>query len=207
MEFGTDPVRQELQAAIGGTWDELSRPGAWWDAGDRRALADAARAAFVGNPAPNAGLPAAALEAAAVLAARPATTTEAWVAGVTDQIGELRYLELVGLVARVTAVDTFCRLLGREPEALPEPVDGAPSLDPAPEGIRRNRTWVAMAMPVPPYVLGAVPTAMAAMNDLCEQLYMPPEEMGDPDWQRNALHRTEMELVAATVSHENQCFY
>lgn len=61
-------------------------------------------------------------------------------------------------------------------------------------------------MPVPPYVLGAVPSAMAAMNDLCGQLYMPPEEMGEPDWQRNALHRTKMELVAATVSHENQCF-
>lgn len=56
-----------------------------------------------------------------------------------------------------------------------------------------------MVTPSPPYVLGAVPAAMTVMNDLTDQLYMPPEEMDDPDWRRGDLHRTQIELVAATV--------
>ncbi|MBW3613874.1 MAG: hypothetical protein KY439_01000 [Actinobacteria bacterium] len=128
-------------------------------------------------------------------------------AGVSEELGELRYIELVGIVARVVAVDTFTRLLGRDLLPLPESVPGGATHDAPPANLRRNRTWVSMAMPVPPSVLGAVPAAMAAMNDLCDHLYMPPAEMGDPDWQRRRLHRTQMELVAATVSHQNQCFY
>jgi hypothetical protein len=64
-----------------------------------------------------------------------------------------------------------------------------------------------MVMPVPPYVLGAVPAAEAAMNDLTNLLYLTEPEMADPDFRRGHLHRTQIELVAATVSHGNDCFY
>lgn len=200
-------MRPALVRALRETWDELARPGSWWDAAERGAIARTARAASGGAPTADEALPTSAVDAATVIAARPATATEAEVAGITGELGEARYVELVGVVARVTAVDTFLGLLGHEPEVLPDPVDGPPSEDPVPAAARRNRTWVSMVTPVPPFVLGAVPPAMAAMNRLCEQLYMPPDEMEDPDWQRNALHRTSMELVATTVSHQNECFY
>jgi hypothetical protein len=202
-----DPVRPELTAAIDRCWDELSRPGTWWDAAGRRAIAEVARAAIGGGVPPAVLLPAAAAEAATRIAATPAEVDEAWVHAVCEAIGETRYVELVGIVARVVAVDTFQRLLGLDVRPLSEPQPGQPTREAPPTGARRNHTWVSMVTPVPPYVLGAVPAAMTAMNDLTDQLYMPPDEMGDPDWRRGDLHRTQIELVAATVSLVNECFY
>lgn len=209
FDFASDPVRPELVAALERCWDELSQPGTWWDALDKRAIAEVARAAFVGSPLRSEAerLDRVAVEAASRIAATPASTEEAWVRRVCDAIGEPNFLELVGVVARVVAVDTFVRLLGRDLQPLPEPQPGEPTREPPPEGMRRNHTWVAMAMPLPPFVLGQVPAAMAAMIDLTDQLYMPMDQMGDPDWRRGDLHRTQVELVAASTSHENECFY
>lgn len=203
---GRDPVRPGLVSAIDRTWAEIGSPGSWWDADERVAIAAAVRTA--GDRIDAAvDLPPAAVDVIDRIATAPGTTSEEWVAAATENLGELRYIELVGVVARVVAVDTFTRLLGRQPIPLPDAVPGPPTQEPPPDDLRRNRTWVSMAMPVPPFVLGAVPSAMAAMNALCDELYMPPAEMGDPAWQHRALHRAQMELVAATTSHENECFY
>lgn len=126
---------------------------------------------------------------------------------VIDAIGEAEYVELVGVVAQVTAVDTFCRLLGLDTPLLPEPVPGEPSGEPVPANARRNGTWVRMVTPLPPLVLGAVPSAESAVNALCEVLYLPPRQIGDADFRRGLLDRPRMELVAATVSLVNECFY
>lgn len=205
---GADPVRPELVAAIDRSWEELGRPGTWWDARDKIAIADLARGAREGVDQPgHRRLHPAAVDAARRIAATPAAITEPWVQEVCGALGETRYVELIGVVARVVAVGTFAQLLGLEPVTLPDPTDGEPTREPSPDGIRKNHTWVSMAMPVPPFVLGAVPAAMAAMNDLSETLYMSMDDMADPDWTRGDLHRTQVELVAAAVSHENQCFY
>lgn len=205
---GLDPVRPELVAAIDRCWDEVGRPGTWWDAEGKIGIAEVARAARDGVDQPGIGrLHPGAADAARRIAATPAAITEPWVRDVCDALGETRYVELVGVVARVVAVDTFAQLLGQESMTLPDPADGEPTREPPPDGIRKNHTWVSMAMPVPPFVLGAVPAAMAAMNDLSETLYMSMDEMADPDWARGNLHRTQVELVAAAVSHENECFY
>ena len=44
-------------------------------------------------------------------------------------VGEPRYVEPVGIVARVVAVDTFCRLLGLEPPPPPASTPGDPSYE------------------------------------------------------------------------------
>lgn len=210
MTFVSDPadaVRPEITAALDRAWAEIAAPGAWWDGAERVAIADAARAARAGAHAASGVLPPAAVDAASVIASDPAHPTEPWVTSRCEALGELRYVELVGVVARVMAVDTFHRLLGRALTVLPEPGSGEPTREPPPDDIRKNHTWVRMAMPVPPFVLGAVPSAMRAMNDLSDVWYMPMDEMGDPDWHRGDLHRTQVELVAATMSHANQCFY
>lgn len=206
FRFGSDPVRPELVAAFERAWGEISAPGTWWT-GRRVAIAQVARDARTGSPAPADGLPEGAVEAAQRVAADPAHTTEAWVTGTCAAIGELRYIELVSVVTRVVAIDTFHRLAGHPLPPLPRPLAGEPTRAGAPDGLLRNHTWVAMAMPVPPFVLGAVPAAMEAMLDLTDLLYMPMDEMSDPDWRRGDLHRTQVELVAATMSHANQCFY
>src|SRR5687768_10979152 len=98
-----DPVRPELRAALDRCGDELSRPGTWWNAHDKRAIADIARAAFVASAAPPGAaerLPAAAADAASRIAASPAGASEAWVRSVCDAIGEPHFVELAGLVAR-----------------------------------------------------------------------------------------------------------
>lgn len=206
FDVGDDPVPERLAVAIDRTWVEIGSAGTWWPGEARVEIAAVARAAWTGLDASH-DLPQDAAAAAARISRSPAAATESWVRQTCDAIGELRYVELVGIVARTVAVDTFARLLGRDEPPLPAPGPGEPTETPPPADARRNRTWVAMSMPVPPYVLGAVPDALTAMNELCDELYMPPLEMGDPDWQRRTLHRSEMELVAATVSHENDCFY
>lgn len=200
-------LRDELAAGIERTWYELGGAGAHWNAADRLAIARVTRAARVGHPLDPTPLPPAAAEAAGLLSATPSRTSEEWVTGICEQIGETRYVELVGIVARVSAVDTLHRLLGWELRPLPQPRPGEPSGEPVPEGARRNRTWVSMEMPSPPFVLGAVPSAMKAMVELSDLLYMPMAEMADPDWRRGDLHRTQVELVATSTSHVNECFY
>ena len=206
-----EPIRPELVEAFDRAWRSIAAAGAWWDGAERVAIAACTRAARIdeGSEATGRGesLPRAAQEAAALLSGSPAAVTEAWVSEISEAIGQHRYVELVGVVAMVSAIDTFHRLTGRPLAALPEPQPGEPTQEPAPDGLRRNRTWVSMVMPLPPFVLGAVPSAMVAMNGLSEPLYMPHDEMGDPDWQRGELHRTQMELVAASTSHVNECFY
>ena len=201
------PGRPALRQAIEDTWIELAGPGAHLDGEERVALTAAARASRAGLPIPTSTLGAADLKAVEKLTLAPATTTSEWVARICDQIGELRYIELVGVVARVTAVDTFCRLTGTDQLPLPTPLPGDPSNEAVPDGAKLNRTWVRMVKPTPPAVLGAVPSAMDAMVALTDELYMPEEAMVDPDWRRGDLHRTQVELVAASTSHVNECFY
>ena len=207
FDFGDLPVRAELIESFEQAWLEIATPGTWLTAHQRVEIAERARAAFEGRVPVAASMGAEMCEAVDVLAARPAITSEEWVRRTTDATGELEYVELTGIVARVVAIDTFCRHLGVEPVPFSTPVEGEPTRIAPPDGLRRNRTWVSMDLPLPPFVLGSVPAAQTAMNDVSVPLYMPMEEMGDHDWRRGELHRTQIELVAATVSHVNECFY
>lgn len=130
--FGDDPVRRELAAAFERAWAEIAGPGTWWTGGQCVAIAGAARRGFLGDSARDPGLPPATNVAAQRIAVEPATTTESWVNHVTAALGEPPYVELVGIVARVVAIDTFCRLTGRPLVALPEPQPGEPSCAPPP---------------------------------------------------------------------------
>lgn len=207
FDFGELPVRTEIVEAFERTWTDVAEPGTWLTGVQRVEIAERARAAFERREPPDDSLAAEMRDAVDVLAARPAITSEDWVSRVTDAIGEVEYVELAGIVSCVVAVDTFFRSTGFAPAPLPAPVDGEPTREETPDGLRRNHTWVAMDLPLPPFVLGAVPAAMAAMNALTVPLYMTMDEMGDHDWSRGELHRTQVELVAATVSTVNECFY
>jgi len=51
-----------------------------------------------------------------------------------------------------------------------------------------------------------VPAEMEAQRDIHGPLYLSYEQMGLANFQRG-LHRSQMELVAATTSALNECFY
>ncbi|MDH4278333.1 MAG: hypothetical protein OEW83_09655 [Acidimicrobiia bacterium] len=116
------------------------------------------------------------------------------------------YVEIVGLVARLQAVDTFCFAIGAELPELPAPIDGPPT------GIVADNAgllggWIPTVGPAsPPNALTLLPDEHEAMHDLHGALYLSVEGMADLDADRG-LHRTQMEFVAARTSLLNECFF
>lgn len=201
------PVPDEIAGALRATWGTLARPGTSFTGQERVAIAAATRQAKQGI-ATDLDPPGATAETVRMIAAHPARTTSEWVAAQVEALGGPRYVETVGVVSQVIAVDTFTRLLGREPEALPEPEDGVPAGDVVADLKHGGKTWFpAGEFPSPPSLLAMVPAEVEAQNVLSDVLYMPDTEMVHADWDRNDLNRTQMEVVAASASHVNECFF
>lgn len=201
-------VRPDLQTTLEDTWVWLAKPGTWWNAAERRQIAEVTRAARLRRQLPEDRLPEPATHAAIRLGGSPASTTPDWVAEMVSALGEESYAELLGITSAVVAIDTFTRLVGSEPEALLEPQPGEPTRTRIARPFKKSKTWITMGpMSVPPYVLSIVPDAMIRGNAIEDTLYMSGEEMGDPDFTRGFLHRTQIELVAGSLSWANECFY
>lgn len=210
FDFSDSPftVPEAIRKMSHDTWHGLAMPGWSWTGAERLAIAQQARTHRLTGRADAAGLPEAAAEATRVLAAAPATTSRSWIDGIVDALDEPAYVEIVGIVARVVAIDTFTRLVGCEPQPFAQPVAGDPEPVVAPSKARKGKAWVTMAgFPVPPNVLSLVPGEQAATNATAEALYMTGPQMEDPDTTIDGLHRTQIETVATTVSHGNECFY
>jgi hypothetical protein len=117
-----------------------------------------------------------------------------------------RYVEILSLAARLSAVDTMCYGLGLELVPLPVPVDGPPT-DVVDHEARFNQGWVPTVGPAsPPNALSLLPDDDQAMHELHGALYLSIPEMADAEIERG-LHRTQMELVAARTSLLNECFF
>ena len=203
-----DIADTDIGAALQREWQRLASPGTWWTGAERVAIAAVARSAAGAEEGDVvAELPLAAREAARVLTADLASTSRRWVESlVADGLDYEHYVELVGVVARLAAVDRFTTALGLGREPLPEPVAGEPSREPA-EGTRLGKAWVPMPQARSIVVaLDHVPAETEAMKDLHGALYLTVDEMADP-LIRKDLGRPQLELVAARVSVLNQCFY
>ena len=117
------------------------------------------------------------------------------------------YVELVGVVGRLAALDTAAFGLGLDPTPLPTPVAGAP-LEATVPGVDYVDGWVPTAgIAFPPTAYTAVPGATELWIDVSSVLYMPLEEMGDPTFVRDEATRAQIELVASRTSYLNDCFY
>jgi hypothetical protein len=203
------PVRPELPAAFRHVWHRLAAPGTWWTGYERVSIASLARAAYdSGESIADSDLPAAAAEAVGSLAHEPSAVTQERIRNWESRgLYANRYVELVGVVAQLTAVDTFHRALGLELERLPDPQPGEPSQQLPDTAATLTKAWVPMVgPPTIPTSLSAVPAEMAALETLHGPMYLTYEEMGDPAI-THGLTRAQMELVASRTSAINECFF
>lgn len=195
--------------ALDDTVNHICSPGATWTGAQRRAVAALTRRVAAGGMAPADDVVG---EIVARLALDAQSVRPAWIASVSERgVGPIDLVELLGVVSRMMAIDTFCFALGVDPWPLPEePGDPCGATEPTGEvdpAATCDGGWLPTVGPAwPPNALSAVPGESRAMHHLHSALYLAAGQMGDLDVQRG-LHRTQMELVAARTSLLNECFF
>ena len=235
------PVRDDFAAAHTRFWKRLASPGAWWRGAERVAIAaevrqawrcrfcQARRAAL--TPAAVEGehdrlgvLPDAAVDAIHRVVTDPGRLSRKWFnATLAAGLSAEQYVEVIGTLAAMVSIDSFCRGIGVPLHPLPEPQPGEPSHY-RPSGTIQEDAWVPM-IPIA-HATGAeadlyegkavgnvvramslVPDEVRTLYDLSAAHYLPMAQVRDPSASRGALSRMQMELIAGRVSALRQCFY
>ncbi len=202
-------------AAIDEVMTSTVSPGSTLTGAERRNLAEISRRAMAeaSKGAPSHASPDDAVtgDARQWLVERITTSAHTIRPGHIERLAELevapaRYVEILGLVARLQAVDTFCFGIGVDLPELPDPIDGPPTGEES-DSARVLGGWVPTVGPAsPPNALTLIPSEDRAMHDLHGAFYLSVKGMADLDADRG-LHRTQMEFVAARTSLLNECFF
>lgn len=173
---------------------------------------------------PDGALSAAALDATHRIATDPGRLSRAWYdAAIADGLGAEEIVELTSVVSVVTIADTLARALDAPRRPLPDAQPGEPPRRPVP-GTSLERGWVPMVEPDAAegptkafyemveagagYVfnvaraLSAVPEAL---RDFFSAFY--PNYSTHGPVREGGLDRVQVELLAATTSAHNDCFY
>jgi len=215
------PVRDGVLLAHRRSWADIGRPGTWWTGSERVAIAGLARAERIQRneppwsrerPDPSAELPARAVEAARKIAADPTHLTREWAEGVTAELGDAPYVELVSVVVTTVAADAFCEAMGRSHENLPEPGSGEPTRE-RPAGMGDIGAWVPVQVvdwnrANVARALSLVPEGVRTFFRMVVAMYSgAATDFAKLVWDHRPLSRPQVELLAARVSALNQCFY
>lgn len=187
-------------------WVNLAAPGAVWTGTERLAIAAEARRVRDGRIY-GSDLPAPAVEATRLLAADPAAVRRDWVEELlASGIDEAQYIELLGVVSRLVAIDSFHEALGLPLAPLPEPTVGEPSGEVSDQA-RPGKAWVSMVGGTSiTQALSLVPSENEELERFHGPMYLDFQEMPDAHVTRG-LTRPQMELVASRTSVLNECFY
>ena len=234
------PVRDDLRVTHLEMLDHFRRPGSWFTGAERLAIAAESRNALdcplclerkaslspeqpAGKHSRVTDLPEPLVELAHRIRLDPQRLSKAWFDRVvTNELGEDRYVELVGIVTFTAGIDYFCRSLGVTPFTLPEPLPGEPTKT-RPQNVKSGTAWVSMLSPedavgpeatlyesetVPNIAraLSLVPDHVRVLQQESASHYVSIADIGNPTVRRD-LDRLQMELVAARVSAMNECFY
>ncbi len=150
--------------------------------------------------------------------------TRKWLYTMFDEgIAEEKYVEALGVIAVITALDTFDLCLGVPERPLPAPLPGAPSRH-RPVNARVDIAWVSTVAPdalaaeeIDPFkvhgtknihrALSLVPQEVFNFFDLDVELYLKDHEIRDFTKEFRALSHVQMELLAGRVSALNGCYY
>lgn len=235
------PVRNGLAETHVRFWERLGSPGTWWTGAERVGIAAETRRAqscglcrdrknavspnaVQGEHDTAAALPPPAIDAIHRITTDPGRLTRSWLDGlVASGLAVEPYVEIVGTVAAVVSVDSFCRGIGVPAHPLPEPKPGIPSRYRPPSAVDRG-AWVPMIpfdaafgaeadlyprgyVPNVARAMSVVPDEVRTLSDLAEAHYLPAARTADLTAPVYSLSRPQMELVAARVSVLNQCFY
>ena len=197
----------EYVAALEHEWEVLSHPGTWFTGDQRVAIAREARAARDGLGVNSQSLSEAARSAARAISAAPASIRAHDVQGwYNDGLTGQEYIEILGVVARLSAIDTFLFGLGQPERPLPEPIVGEPTRHIVAEA-RLDGGWApTVGFAFPTTALSAVPAEHDAMADLAAAFYIALDGMADLALV-DGLQRDQMEVVAARTSLINDCFF
>jgi hypothetical protein len=236
----TDLVRADLAQAQSDSWERLGRPGTWWRAGERLAIAGESRAArdcalcrerkaalspygLPGRHHESGPIAAPYVDAIHRVTTDPGRLTERWLDSLrADGLEDERYVEIVGIVITVIAIDTFHRALGLPAPSLPAAQPGEPSRR-RPAAARRTIAWVPTVsvedglddvysgVPHVPNVrqaLSLVPDEIRNLDAIEQAHYLPFRAVGNLGSNGGRrLARPQIELIAARVSYLNDCYY
>jgi len=190
------------------TWAAVAGAGSFFTGGERVVVAETARAARRGQssarPMSAVLTDATRRVASEAMSIRP-EMIEVWSAGGLDR---LAYVELVSVVARVVAIDSYLAALGQPPGPLPAARPGEP--DPFVDATAEISTgWVPTVGPAQATAsLSALPREAAGAEAVSDALYLSyagvVDLRHDP---KRPISRPQMELVASRVSWLNECFY
>lgn len=234
-------VRADLTAAHARAWHRLARAGAWFTGAERVAIAAEVRNATAcplcrerkaalspyavdGEHQSLGALGAPIVEVIHRVRTDPGRLTRAWFDGVrADGLSDGAYVEIIGVLATVVAMDTFARGIGVEPLPLPRAMDGAPT-NYRPAGVKQGPAWVPWIAPEDAgdaeadlyggstgahirRALSLVPDEVRGFFDLVETQYLPGPAMRDFDREFRAIDHAQIELIAGRVSALNGCVY
>jgi len=236
-------MRQELRDALSTAWVCIGETATWWTGAERLKIALETRAArscglcqqrksalmpqsVTGDHASTTDLAPATVEAIHRIVTDPGRLSETWYRRVIRAgLGEEHYIELLGVVAITTAVDTFDRAVGAPLRALPASTASSPSRR-RPVGAKPGLGWMPMLAPEdvtaddPPLyasagriggnvhrALSLVPRAMMQFWDMFEAMYLPQAAMRDFGREYRAITHAQIEMLAARVAVRNQCVY
>lgn len=233
-------VREDLVEAHRRVWGRLGRPGTWLDAERRIRVAEETRHApgcalcrrrkealspfsIEGEHDSLGRLPENWVEVIHRIVSDPGRLTRGWyermlAAGIADT----EYVEIVSIVAHVTAIDTFARGLGIPKQPLPPPREGEPSRY-RPAEARQHEAWAPniawdehgpneadFFVGTPSNIrraLTLVPDEARSFFDLSAHQYLSGLASRDFSKEYRAITHAQIELLAARVSAINQCTY
>lgn len=242
-------VRDDIGQAHTVAWCRIARAGAWLDGATRVAIAAEARHAsqcrlcarrkaalspygISGQHDSLGGLPERVVEQIHCIIRDPGRLTRQWFDGIiASGTSDCEYVEIVGVIATVVSIDTFCRAIGLPLHPLPEPVVGEPHRRRPRSARQRGEAWLPLIHPkdlegdldteeekvLAAYwagivsnirrALSLVPEEAFAWFQLVETQYLQGKWMWDFANEYRAISHAQIELIAGRVSVLNQCFY
>lgn len=242
-------VRADIGQAHNAAWGRIARAGTWFDGATRVAIAAETRnappcplckrrkealspGAIVGHHDSLGALPERVVEQIHRIVSDPGRLSRQWFDGIlASGTSDAEYVEIVGVIATVVSIDTFCRAIGLPQHPLPQPEPGEPHRRRPRTAHQRGEAWLPMIHPkdleghldtdeeralakywggIPSNIrraLSLVPEEAYAWFQLVETQYLPGKWMRDFANEYRAITHAQIELIAGRVSVLNQCFY
>ena len=230
------PVREDLDVIHTKQINQLAEPGTWGTGAQRLAIANEVRQACYdagtqekpkeAGPVSNIELPEAARNMVRKLAVSPKDFLEdSYQEAKKGDLSDEEYVEIVGIVSRVTNMDVFARGIGVDLRALPAARTGEPSRE-RPGVAKPEQAWVPTIPNLPEggdiaaelygeghktYIVrgvSLVPDELRMHMELEEIQYLPLQHIMVADYQHHeGFSRAQSEIVAGRVSALNECFF